>query len=283
MRQADGAWSVLRPNRALVTLCGRDPAGLPWQDLLCPDDDAPVVAALEEIAAARRTSWEGEVRQCRADGTSVWTQVHVSALPGLGGPPAVVAEVMDITARRAEQRRLEERALRDELTGLRNRAGLLGDLVRMLPSGGDPREGSAVLFLDLDDFKFVNDAHGHEAGDRLLVQVADALRHAVRDGDVAARLGGDEFVVCLPGVRDRRHAEHLAERVRDEVRGALRLDAHDLGLDVSVGVAVSERHDDAAALLRRADAAMHAAKSARRQTVEAAGEATVGHTASVPG
>lgn len=268
VRQRDGAWSVLRPNPALVTLFGHDPTGRSWQELLCPDDGAAGVAALEDIAAGRRSSWEAEVRHCRGGGEPVWTQVHVSVLPDLEGPPAVVAEIMDITARRAEQQRLEERVSQDDLTGLRNRTGLLEEVVRMLRDAGEPGVGSALLFLDLDDFKSVNDAYGHEAGDRLLVQVAGALRRAVRDGDVAARLGGDEFVVCLPGVHDRRRAEQLAGRVRQEVRRALHLDGRRLGLDVSVGVALSEPHDDAASLLRRADAAMYAAKFARRRSTD---------------
>jgi diguanylate cyclase (GGDEF)-like protein len=171
---------------------------------------------------------------------------------------------MDITALRAEQQRLEERATQDDLTALRNRAGALEEVVRMLRAGSADG-GSALLFLDLDDFKSVNDDHGHAAGDRLLVQVADALRRAVRDGDVAARLGGDEFVVCLPGVHEAHRAEQLAARVREEVRGALHLDGRPLGLDVSVGIALSEDDDDAGSLLRRADAAMYAAKFARRR------------------
>jgi diguanylate cyclase (GGDEF)-like protein len=154
------------------------------------------------------------------------------------------------------EREHEHQARHDALTGLTNRIGLM----RAMDEGGDRR--TALLYLDLDGFKAVNDAHGHAAGDRLLKQAADRLRHMLRAGDIAARIGGDEFVIVARDV-DRAQAPALGERLIHEL-GA----AYDLGqglvvsVGVSVGVALTPDHgDDVSELLDMADAALYGAKS----------------------
>jgi diguanylate cyclase (GGDEF)-like protein len=153
---------------------------------------------------------------------------------------------------------VSRRAERDDLTGLRNRMGFTSALTAALERGGD--EATAVLLLDLDDFKHVNDSLGHQAGDRLLVAVAEHLRESLRDSDVACRLGGDEFVVVLP-TADEAAAEAVGERLLDAVAEASGYEGRDLGVTGSVGIALtSQAGSTPEELLRAADLAMYLAK-----------------------
>ncbi|MGV8965982.1 MAG: diguanylate cyclase domain-containing protein [Cellulomonas sp.] len=268
VKGADGGWSLTEPNPALVRLLGRDPSGMGWSDLLHPDDSPVVRAAIDAIAGGDGVGWEGEVRHSQPRGGWLWTELHVASLPGIDGTTAVVAQMLDITGRRASQDELLRLAHHDSLTGLPNRSRIHAELDRLLqePSGA----GVAVLFLDLDHFKSVNDTYGHAAGDRVLVQVAQALEEALRPGDLVSRLGGDEFVVCCPGVVDLEHAQRLVRRMADAVRPALRLDGVDVGLDVSIGVSLSDGEQDATQVLRRSDEAMYEIKRRGRSLFEEA-------------
>lgn len=167
---------------------------------------------------------------------------------------------MLIATMRAE-RENGRRARHDELTGLANRAGLVGALEERLSRPGRAGETLALLYLDLDDFKAVNDTHGHAAGDRLLESVAERMRGLLREGDLPARLGGDEFVVLTEDCTAD-EATEFAQRLIETI-GA----AYDLGsgtsacVGVSVGIAMAPEHGSAAAdLLRAADAALYQAK-----------------------
>lgn len=151
----------------------------------------------------------------------------------------------------------------DALTGLPNRAALLGAMADVL---GDPRAPAALLYLDLDRFKPVNDTWGHEAGDEVLRQVADRLRSVVRDDDVPARLGGDEFAVFLTRGAD---ARRVAERILAAFAPGFDIGDRVVDVGVSIGIADADLAGrDARALLRAADDAMYAAKQAGRGRVE---------------
>jgi len=273
VRGADGGWSLTTPNPALIALLGRDPSGLRWGTLIHPEDRPPVRAALEDIAAGHAARWEGEVRHSRAGDMWVWTQLHISRMTAADGADAVVVQILDITERRTTHDDLRRRANHDPLTGLPNRSMLQHDLEALL--AGTPTSTTtmstgtdtvvAVLFVDLDRCKAVNDTHGHDAGDTVLVQVAVALQQSLRPGDLVARLGGDEFVICCPGVSEESQAARVVQRVRAAVTPALHLDGRDVGLDLSVGVAISSAGQDAGELLRRADVAMYVDKR-RAQT-----------------
>ncbi|MGQ7297882.1 GGDEF domain-containing protein [Quadrisphaera sp. KR29] len=166
--------------------------------------------------------------------------------------------------RRAHLAELERAALHDPLTGLLGRRGLEGPLARAA-RGARPEAPSAVLFVDLDGFKAVNDAHGHAAGDALLVAVAQRLVACLRAGDVVARTGGDEFVVVLRELAGAQEAEELAERVRREARRVVELPGGArAAVTASTGVAVAEQPCEAEQLLLAADAAMYSAKRAAR-------------------
>jgi diguanylate cyclase (GGDEF)-like protein len=158
-------------------------------------------------------------------------------------------------------RELSRRALHDELTGLPNRALFWEHLAYRLESAGRRQTGFAVLFLDIDEFKAVNDSLGHAGGDRLLVEVASRLRAALRAGDAAARVGGDEFLVLLDDVASKQAASIVAGRIAETLRAPYRIGRRRLVATASIGVALGPdglaTTDD---VIAAADAAMYDAK-----------------------
>ncbi|BCJ53169.1 hypothetical protein Asp14428_46440 [Actinoplanes sp. NBRC 14428] len=167
---------------------------------------------------------------------------------------------------RESDERLRQAALHDDLTGLPNRA-LFTERLRQAwqRSTADPGHRFALLFLDLDGFKQVNDSLGHATGDQLLVYVARRLHGLLRDGDTAARLGGDEFVILLDGVDLPHGPNHVSERIRTLFVDPILLDGQEIRVGASVGVATSveglSSPDD---VLRQADAAMYDTKQRRK-------------------
>lgn len=188
--------------------------------------------------------------------------------PLSGGSAGAVLSVTDITDTAEHRAELQRQATTDPLTECHNRSAILEMLADAL-AGSGPGDGLAVVFVDLDDFKLVNDALGHAAGDDMLRLVADRLRRAVRQGDVVGRVGGDEFLVVCTYVRTRGVAEELARRLGDAVRQPAVIHGQPVMPSASVGVAWSDGSDDADELVRQADAAMYAMKAARRATSSA--------------
>jgi diguanylate cyclase (GGDEF)-like protein/PAS domain S-box-containing protein len=178
-------------------------------------------------------------------------QLHNPALTG------VVVNARDVSENREFQERLAHDAEHDPLTGLPNRRRLQDALDSSLK-----RDAVAVLFVDLDGFKPVNDAYGHETGDHLLQQVSERLSNCVRHGDVLARVGGDEFVLLLPGVTSRRDAEATSARVREAIAEPFRIGDNDVVIGASVGVHLAAPADNPEQALRAADHAMYVVKRA---------------------
>jgi len=180
----------------------------------------------------------------------------------------VIGYGLDITDRKRAELRLAHLALHDALTGLPNRALFLDRLQHALDRAGRTSRQVAVLFVDLDRFKGVNDALGHEAGDSLLQQVAERLQSCVRSSDTLARLAGDEFTVLLEDVADVHEAQAVAERIRAALQQPFLVAGQQLAVTASVGVALSGPETrQAEELLRRSDAAMYRAKSSGRNRV----------------
>ena len=168
----------------------------------------------------------------------------------------------------AAHRKRAERALHDELTGLPKRELLLDRLQEALKRARRGHSEGALLFIDLDRFKQINDGHGHAAGDAVLVEVSHRLTAALRGSDTAARLGGDEFVVLLPTVAAPHDALAVGRKLLQSLCRPLAHNGHALAISASIGVAGFQGTDDTAEqLLARADAAMYAAKEAGRGTV----------------
>ncbi|MCU1594436.1 MAG: hypothetical protein JWO12_1828 [Frankiales bacterium] len=252
---------VMQVNRSLGVLLGEPPSGLLHRRLdesVDPSDRARLHSALTSLnpdAPSARL----EVRLRRPDGGLRWGHVSASLLAGAAGvAPRIVVQVENITERRRSESMLSHAAAHDALTDLPNRSLLLTRLASALARG----EGVAVLFLDLDRFKVVNDGLGHAAGDLLLVQVALRLREAMRPDDLVARLGGDEFVVLCRNA-DQQVADDVAARVLTVLNRPLpTAGSGDVVIGASIGVALAAPGDTAELLLRDADTAMYAAKSA---------------------
>jgi diguanylate cyclase (GGDEF)-like protein/PAS domain S-box-containing protein len=188
---------------------------------------------------------------------------HLGQLPGR--PVRVVGTVQDITERKALERQLEHQALHDPLTDLPNRLLFMDRLEHALARTERREESIAVLFLDLDNFKLINDSFGHAVGDQLLLQVADRLHSCMRPQDTVARFGGDEFTILLEDGTEVDDATLVAKRIIEELRAPFALLGYELFVTASIGIALSSRTpgrpklmDD---LLRDADAAMYRAKS----------------------
>ena len=202
-----------------------------------------------------------ETSGLRKDGTSFPMEFNVG---WLGPQRLVIGSLRDVSERKAETEALQYRVLHDPLTGLPNRTFLRERLEEAIRAGEREMKPCAVLLMDLDGFKDVNDKHGHQAGDYLLQQVAQRMRHVLRKADTVSRYGGDEFAVVPWGATDVPRAILVAEKILQEVEKPLTIDDQPVDVKISIGIAVFPRHaDDADDLIRRADVAMYAAKRAR--------------------
>ena len=232
---------------------------------LHPEDRGRVRRAIE-AAIGGGPDYDLEMRLMRPDGSIRTVHVRGEIIADAAGIPLrLVGTVLDITARTALEARLAYQATHDPLTGLPNRT-LFHDRVGQALARIRRGQGHcAVLFLDLDRFKDVNDSLGHDAGDRLLVAVAERLRGALRDQDTLARLGGDEFTVLLDAVDDATEAVEVAERLAAALAPPILLEGHEERVTASVGVVLSDaNHDRAEDMLRDADMALYRAKDEGR-------------------
>ena len=251
---------------ATLTLLGREPesvVGLDATSLVHPDDRERVglqfAARLQEKSVADPV----EFRMAHADGT--WRDAE-AVLSDLRDTPSVagyVANLRDTTERKVAEALLAHQAVHDPLTGLANRTLILDRAEQMLVRCARGHQPVAALFIDLDNFKDVNDTLGHEAGDKLLQAVADRFTATVRASDTVGRLGGDEFVVLAEGVSLAAGPELLAERIQEVLREPFRLDGvsgPELFITASIGIAGGTRAtaDD---MLRDADIALYRAKA----------------------
>jgi diguanylate cyclase (GGDEF)-like protein/PAS domain S-box-containing protein len=233
------------------------------------DDAAHALGVVSQAAASADSIGSFDARLRRADGSWLYAEASVeSALddPSIKG---VVLTIRDITERKKLEDQLTHQAFHDGLTSLPNRA-LFRDrldhaLARSVRTGWDP----AVLFIDLDDFKSVNDGLGHGCGDELLVAVAKRLVSALRSADTVARLGGDEFAVLIEDAADARDPGQVAERLLGELSAPVVVDGAEVFVTASIGIATCIRGlEDVDDLLRNADAAMYSAKRAGKGRVE---------------
>ncbi|MFA7679000.1 MAG: diguanylate cyclase [Pigmentiphaga sp.] len=200
----------------------------------------------------------------RKDGSIVWVCEALGVVKDARGKPDfLVAVVQDITSRKDLEARLSHNALHDALTGLPNRVMFKDRLAQALESARRHNRLTAVLYLDLDGFKDVNDSYGHPAGDELLQQVAMRLKNCVRAEDTVARFGGDEFGIVLAAISAERDGESVANKIIAALAEPYVLERATVRVSASVGGAVYPRHgDDAVALVSHADSAMYAAKHA---------------------
>jgi diguanylate cyclase (GGDEF)-like protein/PAS domain S-box-containing protein len=274
---ADESWLTTYVSPQIEAILGvtpeayRDDPDL-WASMLHPDDQERAIEAYERGRASGHP-FAFEYRLVGPDGRVVWFQDSALVLPGTDGRPALIQGVMlDITERKEAEDRLAYLAYHDHLTDMPNKA-MFDELLELALARGRRNErGVAVLALDVDNFKLVNDSLGHEAGDRLIRQLADRLREDTREMDLVARQGGDEFLMLLADV-DRSSpladadgveiaAESVAHRVQQALAAPFTVDGTELYITASVGIALWPRDgEDAGELLRNADAAMFRAKT----------------------
>lgn len=226
-------------------------------------DEADADAAL--AAAAAGESWRGEISAVRADGAAIVEEVTIAPVQGPGGEPVrIVAVLRDVTERRRLQERLERLAHYDSLTALPNRALFFDRLEGAVARARREERRFALLFIDLDGFKAVNDHYGHDAGDYLLFEIARRLRAAIRDSDTAGRMGGDEFTVLLDHIAKPEDATAVADKIRSSLSEPIEIPS---GARVSVGASVGiavfpDDGTDGDSVLKAADSAMYAIKLA---------------------
>ncbi|WP_250207840.1 EAL domain-containing protein [Curvibacter sp. CHRR-16] len=221
-------------------------------------------------AVLDKESWQGEVRFRRQSGDSypAWLMVSPVREGGSEHPTHYIGIAIDITDRKAKEERIRFLAQHDVLTELPNRALCQLRLTEALEAARQRGEQVAVLFIDLDRFKLINDTLGHHIGDGLLRTVARRLLHAVRAHDTVSRLGGDEFIIIMRHVHGREELENLVlQRLIPSIRQPMVVEGHNLSVSCSVGVAIYPTDAlDEDELMRRADSAMYEAKAAGRDT-----------------
>ncbi len=231
-----------------------------WPRSIHPDDREAALAAYAEHWATEGPL-RADYRVIARDGSVIWVHDEAYAMTEVGGRRVSQGLLVDTTVQKRMEARLLHDALHDPLTGLANRVLFSDHVERAMASRRRGLTKVALLFLDLDDFKVVNDSLGHRAGDRLLVEVAHRLSGVIRAGDIAARQGGDEFTVLLDHVDDLADAVASAERLAAELRRPIELEGRSLVIGVSVGIALAGDEMGADDLLAHADAAMYAAKA----------------------
>jgi diguanylate cyclase (GGDEF)-like protein/PAS domain S-box-containing protein len=246
--------------------------GKKFSELLCEDLPAYLSAYESTLVNAE---WSGELKHMRRDGMCIevdarWTLL--GAEEALGSPQKILVISTDISERKHNEAKIYRLAFFDPLTDLPNRASLLDHLRRALLGSARTRKCGALMFCDLDNFKYLNDSQGHAAGDLLLQAVARRLEHCVREADMVARLGGDEFVILIQPVEHTREgaaaqAETVAAKVVAAMAAPFQLAEMMYSVSVSIGVTtMCGTVDTVESTLRQADAAMYQAKACGRNT-----------------
>lgn len=230
------------------------------------EDDQDVVLGTLGRAIAGATPASMDHRIVRHDGAERFVHSQVEVIfDKQGRPERMLATLHDITDRKQLEERLVHQAYHDPLTELPNRALFSNRLEHALARSKRQAHRLAVLFLDLDHFKLINDTLGHDAGDRVLISVAERVRGCLRPGDTVARLGGDEFTILLEDLSGAREAEQIAERITAALAAPFSLASQDLYVTTSIGIVMrTESHRTPEDLLRDADVALYRAKDAGR-------------------
>lgn len=266
----DGRW--LQVNSALCEMLGYDEAELlvtRFQALTHADDLEPSLDLVHRLVTGENPSFQLEKRCVHKDGHLLWTQMTASLVRNADGKPIyLVVQIQDITARKRSEAELVYLANHDPLTELYNRRRFRAELDRELLEASRYGTGGALLFLDLDGFKYVNDSLGHAAGDAVLQNLAGLFRQRVRSDGILARLGGDEFAILLPhtgGDQAQAVAGQLLDLLREHT---IVFAGQPVRMTTSIGVALYPRHGSTAdELLASADLAMYQAKETGRNAV----------------
>ncbi len=260
-------------NPAFCTMLGYtldDIADLGITDVTHPDDRRRTTDQYQTLYDGSASAYCYEKRFVRKDGSMLWCRVHVSVVRDENDALEYsIGQLEDITDQRAIAERLEREARHDSLTDLPTRKHLVDRIERALDASRRGGHGQvAVLFIDLDHFKQVNDTLGHAAGDELLIAVAHAIQGSLRGSDIAGRFGGDEFVVLCPQLASPTDATVVADRIRRRLAQPFTVRETEVFVGASIGIAIADHVSDAATLFSEADTAAYRAKERGRNRVE---------------
>ena len=252
-------------NRQLCEMLGytRDELlGLTVQQVSHPDDRHVTDESRARLYAGEIGSLKAEKRYVRKDGSPVWVRITAALKRDADGEPLYdISVVEDISERKRAEQRIQYLASHDEMTGLPNRATFTQLLDEAIDSARQDGKRLAVLFVDLDRFKLINDSLGHEAGDRLLREIAERFQGCLRKGDRVARLGGDEFVVLVENLGRPQQAAQIARKLLSAAIRPIDILGQECRVTASIGIAVFPGDaQDARSLMKKADLAMYSAK-----------------------
>jgi diguanylate cyclase (GGDEF)-like protein/PAS domain S-box-containing protein len=268
----DAGGIIRYASPGLASTLGHRPAdwhGRSVIDLVTTDDRAPTATELRRaVVLGPNGTVKFEAGLVRVDGERRRMEATIANLLGGDAVDGLIATFRDVTEQRNLERQLSHRAFHDELTGLANRALFLDRMDHALRVARPENDPVVVLFVDLDDFKSVNDALGHSIGDQMLRAIADRLRGVAGPGDTPARLGGDEFALLLEDRGGVDRAVEVAERLLAQLHDPVALGGHDVAVLASVGLAVGASGTTTAGLLRDADIAMYEAKRAGKRQIK---------------
>ncbi|HEY5252369.1 MAG TPA: PAS domain S-box protein, partial [Acidimicrobiales bacterium] len=264
MAMSDLDGRILRANPAFAQIVGRLPldlVGFSVHDLTHPDDRDSGRAEMSRLASTNSAGYQMEKRYIHGDGHEVWVSVSVSCVRDEQDRPLyLIGQVEDVTERRALRERLAYAAIHDPLTALPNRELFLDRLEVALRRATRFGHHVAVIFLDLDRFKLINDSLGHDVGDRVLRAVADRLGSVMRACDTLARFGGDEFTVLCDDVDTEEDAVEVAQRLMVAMGQPLDLQSGEVFVSLSIGIALAGARESGTMVMRNADIAMYRAK-----------------------
>jgi diguanylate cyclase (GGDEF)-like protein/PAS domain S-box-containing protein len=256
-------------NRACEQVSGHtsdEAVDQPVWTFLIPSDEVDQVESLTRTMLQGNRDNFGECHWIRKDGHQrliSWANTLLTEEDG--AVRNIIATGLDITEQKKTEEKLQHLALHDPLTDLPNRALFQERLIHALALAQRQRHPLAILFLDLDRFKQVNDTLGHEVGDLLLVDVSRRLRGSLRKSDTVARLGGDEFAVLLPDIQPPELARQVAEKIIEQLTAPFQLQGHTCHIGTSIGISLYPDHAlDAETLLKMADMAMYRVKKSGR-------------------
>lgn len=281
--RVDGELHIEQMSHGIRALTGEPPerflAGeVSYTDLIHLDDRSSVAEAIAE-AIAKRSAYEIEYRIKPSGRAARWVNERGRVVADPGGQARWLdGLILDITERKTAEMTIRDLAFNDTLTGLPNRRLLLDRLEHQLAASARSGRHDALLFIDMDNFKTINDTLGHEAGDAVLVEVARRLQTSVRETDTVARLGGDEFVVILDNLAGSpegavAEAAHLGNKILAALSQPYRCGKHVCKTTPSIGITTFSGHEvSAEQLLKRADEAMYQAKADGRQQLKFYGE-----------
>lgn len=240
------------------------------QQITFPEDRETNMAMVKRLLNGESSSYTLEKRYIHKDGSTVWVNLSVSLLrDAIGKPMYFINAAQDITGRKALEAQLLHLSNFDILTDLPNRA-LLGDRIHQaLATAKRDKSRMALMYIDLDEFKPINDTLGHNTGDMLLKEAAIRMQGCIRASDTIARIGGDEFVVLLPIIESDRDATLVADKIRQSLCQPFDLARHTIRISSSIGIAIyPDDGSDEKTLLNNADAAMYYAKACGCNTVK---------------